>query len=192
MDGRSGASGLNLIERAREYDHRESLPPEEYEALMSLGADLANSSIYDAQCFILGSYHPDKKPRLEQLRQTICDWPGGNYRAYLMEDFPDGLHPIVEFQLLADYSDHVIGVIEHDKGGFQLELGMIVLAHEFRDRFSLLKRTYPTEDEEHEKYNWMLDAGAFDLFEYYGDLWEWDETGEFDTRVDELLTDLLD
>lgn len=191
MEGGSSNDGLGLIERAREYHHRDSLPPDEFEALMKLGGALVNPANYDDQCFIIGSYHPDEKPRLEYVQQVINEWSGRNHRAYLMEDFPDDLHPIVEFRLIADYSDHIIGVFEHDEGGFQFELGMFILIDKYRGRFSLLKRTYPTKDEEREKYNWMLSKGAFTLLDYHDDLWEWSDIDEFEAEVDDLLTELL-
>ena len=190
MERRSSNDDLDLLERARRYHYRETLPPEEYEALMGLGAQLVDPSVYDAQCFILGSYASGEKERLEYVRREINQWPGGNYRGYLMEEFPDGLHPIVEFQLIADYSDYLIGICEHDSGGFQLELGMLLAITEYRGRCSLLKRKYPKK-KEHEKYNWMLGAGAFELFEYHGDLWEWHDEAEFEDAVEGVLREIL-
>lgn len=191
MVGPPDNDGLPFRERARAYHHRDSLPPEEYEALVDLIPQLVAPPAIDAQCFVLGSYDAEEKRRLEYVRRQIDEWPGGNYRAFLMEDFPDGLHPIVEFQLIADHSDHLIGVCEHDRGGFQLELGMLIAITEYRQQSSLLKRTYPTTDQEHEKYNWMLDAGAFELFDYYDALWEWSDVEEFEAQVDALLARIL-
>lgn len=159
MEDSSSPGTSGFLARAREYHHRESLSPEEYEALMELGAELVQPSTYDDQCFVLGSYDSGEKQRLEYVCQSIDGWSSGNHRAYLMEEFTDDLHPIVEFRLIADYSDHVIGVFEHDQGGFQFELGMLILIDEYRDRSTILKRTYPSENEEHDKYNWMLDRG---------------------------------
>ncbi|MDS0280368.1 hypothetical protein NDI85_21515 [Halomicroarcula sp. S1AR25-4] len=180
-----------LLKRAQGYHHRNSLPREEYEALMAMGSELANPVKYDAQFFVLGSYNPNEKPKLEYLKTEANSWPGVNCRAYLMEDLADDLHPMVQFRVIADYSDSIIAICEHDQGGFQLELGMLLALSEYQDRFHLLKRSY-SDTVEREKYNWMLDAGAFDLFDYQDRLHEWRDSAEFKAEVDTLLTDLLE
>lgn len=182
---------LTFMERAGEYHHRDSLTREEYEALMELSVELGTPSRFDTECFVLGSYEQEQKRRLNYLCQEINNWDGGNYRAYLMEKFRDDLHPIVEFKLIADYSDHLIGVCEHDQGGFQLELGMLLAITEYQERSVCLKRSYP-EPLENEKYNWMLDAGAFDLFRYHDNLWNWAGQEQFEQTVEEVLSDILD
>lgn len=180
-----------LLQRAQDYHYRESLPREEFEALMEIGAELVNPGVYDAQCFVLGSYDTPEKQRLKHVKREINDWSQANCRAYLMEDLADDLHPVVQFRIIADYSDHIIGVCEHDQGGFQLELGMLIALTRYQDRAHLLKRTYP-EDVEHERYNWMLDAGVFDLFRYDDQLSEWEDTSEFKVEVDDLLREIFD
>lgn len=192
MSGSPEDSSRGLIERAQQYHFRDSIPPEEFEALIELSSELVNPGVYDTQCFVIGSYDPGEKSRLEHVKQEVNSWPGGTHRAYLMDEFPDGVHPIIEFQLIADYSDTIIGVFEHDEGGFQLELGMFILFDKYREQFSLLKRTYATEEEEHENYNWMLSRGAFSLLDYYDSIQEWQTQDEFENEVDALLTDLLE
>lgn len=183
--------GRGLLKRAQEYHYREELPPEEYEALLEMGAELTNPGVYDSQCFILGSYSTREKQRLEYLKQQINDWSEDDYRVYLMDDLADGLHPVAKFRIIADHSDNIIGVCEHDQGGFQLELGMLLVLSEYQDCSHLLKRSY-SDSEEHEKYNWMLDAGVFDLFEYKDRMREWEDEQEFKIEAESLLTEILD
>lgn len=191
-ESKDGVPPQELLQRARERHHRDTLPPEEYEALMEMGAELVSSSTCDARCFILGSYDTEanEKQKLVYLRREIEDWDGTDCRAYLMEDFTDGLHPMVKFKLIADHSDYILGICEHDHGGFQLELGMLIALMEYFDRCHLLKRTYP-EKTERKKYNWMLDAGAFKMFDYDGRLQEWEDTREYRVEVTNLLSELL-
>lgn len=157
---------------------------------MQIGGKLANPGVFQNQCFILGSYNDPEKDRLEDLKKQINEWPGANNQAYLMEDFADGLHPIAQFQIIADMSDYVIGVCEHDQGGFQLELGMLLALSRYWDRFHLLKRDYGDEDKAH--YNWMLEAGAFELLDYQDSLREWGDISEYNVQVDDLLHEILD
>lgn len=193
MDKESNSGNLGgnqLLQKAQEYHFRETLPPEEYEALLDMGAELVNPGLYDSQVFVLGSYATGEKQRLIHLKDEVNNWQGGNCRAYLMDDFADGLHPVVKFRLIADYSDFILGICEHDQGGFQLELGMLLVLTGYQNRSHLLKRTYPTKVE-HEKYNWMLGAGAFDLFDYQNRLREWETSSEFQIEARELLNDIL-
>lgn len=196
MDQQESNDGLppqELLQRAREYHHRPTLPPKEYEALMELGAQLASPLSSESRCFILGSYDEDanEKQKLIYLKEEIENWTEVTCRAYLMEDFPDGLHPMVKFKLIADHSDYLIGICEHDHGGFQLELGMLIALTKYFDQCYLLKRTYSDEKVEHEKYNWMLDAGAFEMFDYGGRLREWENQREYRVKIATLLSELF-
>lgn len=179
-----------LLSWAREYGFRDSLTPEELETLNHFSANLLPDQAIAEQCFILGSYADGEKQRLLDIRDEIEGLDRGNYRAFLMEDFADGLNAIMKFKLICDYSDHIIGICEHDQGGFQLELGMLVAMMERFDDCHLLKRSYPAEVER-EKYNWMLDAGAFDMFDFRGRLYEWEDVDEFGKKSDILLSELL-
>lgn len=177
-----------LLQRVRQYHHKETLPPEEYEALTHLVTEVVNPGIYDKQVFIIGSYDDDEKARLMGLRHAINTVENADYRAFLMEDLPSGLHPIVSFQLIADYSDHIVGVCEHDRGGFQLELGVIIALTRYFDRSHLLKRKYPNgQDREH--FNWMLQVGVFEMFEYAGRLLEW-RPENYESKCSEFIASL--
>lgn len=196
MDGKASKNRLRpkeLLQRAQQYNYRNSLPPEEYEALTRMLPELQRPMAYDSQCFILGSYdaEAEEKQKLLYLKGEIENWTGENCRPFLMEDFPDGLHPMMKFRLIADYSDYIIGICEHDKGGFQLELGMLIVLMGYFDRCRLLKRRYPSDKEERETYNWMLDAGVFEMFEYHDRLWEWEDTREYKVEVTNVLSQVL-
>ena len=183
-----------LLQRAQKYNHRSSLPPEEYEALMGMGAELALPTHYDSQCFILGSYDTEanEKQKLLYLKQEVENWTGENCRAYLMEDFTDDLHTIIQFKLIADYSDYIIGICEHDEGGFQLEFGMLIALMDYFDRCHLLKRRYPDANRERQKYNGMLNPDVFEMFEYHDRLREWEDVREYKVEVTNLLSELFD
>lgn len=182
------------MRRAEKYDHRDTLPPEEYEALTELVFELAPRPMYDLQCFVLGSYNTDanEKQKLRDLQQTVESWTGENCRAYLMEDFTDGLHPRTKFKLIADNSDYILGVCEHDKGGFQLELGMLISHRQYLENGYLLKRRYPSEEKEREKYNYMLSVGVFEMFGYGERLREWEDTQEYEVAINKMLSEDFD
>lgn len=179
-----------LLTRAKKYSMRDSLTRDEYEALMNLGPELVCPPSYDSQTFILGSYKGKQKERLLHLKRKINTWNDGNHRAVLMTDFSDGLNAMMKFKLIADYSDHIVGVCEHDKGGFQLELGMLVAMINHFDRCHLLKRSYPSSME-YEKYNWMLNMGVFEMFDHRQSLYQWEDVSEFKSQSTTVLENIL-
>lgn len=183
----------DLPERALEYHHRDELQRGEYEALMNMGADLVGTPMSELNCLVLGSYDEEanEKQKLTYLQDEIDSRSDGYVNAYLLEDYPDGLHPKVKFQILADYSDYLVGICEHDHGGFQLELGMLITQEKYFNRSYLLKRTY-SEEKEHEKYNWMLDRGAFEMFDYAGRLRTWEDKREFRVEAATLISELFE
>lgn len=146
-------------------------------------------SLGETQVFILGSYETREKERLMFLRDQINAQSGG--RAYLMDEFSDNLHPIVQFRIIADFSDVIVGICEHDQGGFQVELGILLAVAGYLDRTHLLKRTYRDEEDEHTAFNWMLDSGVFDLFEFEGGLREWETRHQLEDEIEDLLEEIL-
>ena len=66
---------------------------------------------------------------------------------------------------------------------------MLLATTEYRERCS--PEVNLLGGKEHEKYNWMLGAGAFELFEYHGDLWEWHDEAEFEDAVEGVLGEIL-
>lgn len=189
-DGSNGGQpNTSLLQMARGYHYRDSLTNEEYEALKSLNTQLVNVSQSDGQFFILGSYENGKKGKLIDVKKAINQWPGTNCSAYLMEDFPGGLPSVVKFRLIADNSDYVIGICEDDKGGFQLELGMVIVLSEYFERTHLLKREYTGKKDE-QKYSWMLRSGVFDQFQHHDRLWEWQTPQDFAQEAASLINRL--
>lgn len=196
MDRKASKGSLRtkeILQRAQEYDFRDTLPNDEYEALTEMIPKLRLPDGYDSQCFVLGSYDTEtnEKQRLLYLQREIEKWSGENCRAFLMEDFPDELHQILQFKLIADHSDYIVGICEHDEGGFQLEFGMLVALMNYFDRFHLLKRRYPDPEKEREKYNGMLNPDVFGMFEYHDRLWEWEDQREYKVEVTNLLSQVL-
>lgn len=176
-----------LVQKAKEYHFRDVIPPEEYEALVEMLPELINPSC-ESQHLILGSYSSKKKGKLLQVKEELNTRDDTNCRGYLLEDFPDGLHPILQFKLIVEHSDSIIGVCEHDQGGFQVELGMIVALTKYFDDCWILKRTY---DDEREFYSWMLTSGVFEMFEYEDRLWEWRTDEGFETAVGDVLSKVV-
>lgn len=170
-----------------EYTHGETLSPDEYESLKTLNTELVNANRNQTSVLILGSYDRDKKPRLLYIKDSLAQSPTCN--PYLMEDFAD-LNAVVKFQLVADQSDYIVGIVEDDQGGFQLEMGMTIVLARYFNRCTVLKRTYP-EKGDRNVYNWMLQNGVFDLFDMHGRLREWGDDTPFETAAGNVVDDLI-
>ena len=94
--------------------------------------------------FILGSYRPDYRERLELIRDCINrmeDW-----FAFLMSDIK-GLEKdeeedlIAKFFFLGRWADVILLVLEHDVGGHVLELGMVSVLGRYREKtYELVRR----------------------------------------------------
>lgn len=175
------------VRRAREHHFRDEISPAEYEALLEMTSDLVGTA-HDFQHFVLGSYEPGEKEKLLHVKAKLHERADADCRGYLMDDFTDDLHPIVRFRLIADHSDSIVGVCEHDSGGFQVELGMLITFTRYFERSRLLKRSYADETEH---YSWMSSSGVFEMFEYENRLWEWRTDEEFEAAVGDLLSDVV-
>jgi hypothetical protein len=192
MSSKHSLRPQQLLQTVEDYDHRESLTQSEFEALMQMSTELARPPEYDSQCFVLGSYDENEKQRLTYLKKELSNWTGEKCRPYLMDELPDGLPPRIQFKLIADNSDYIVGICEHDAGGFQLELGILCDTPRYFDRSFLLKRSYPDKDTEHEKYNWMLSNGVFDMFDDNDRIWEWETDRQYEVEVANVISTALD
>lgn len=99
-----------------------------------------------------------------------------------MEDVPGGneiwVNNELKFRLLADVSNYMLGIAEHDRGGFMFERGMIAGNKLYRKKTYILKREYPSEAQEHDNYSAMQSEGTFLEFERAGRLFTWRDTAE--------------
>lgn len=192
MPDRSSESDLEA--RAKRHHHR-SLTPEEYEGLHHFRADWADiAAEANNRFFILGSFAEDDVDRVNELKAHINRETGDDAVAYRMDDFlPDTdlvLHPILKFKLIADDSHHILGICEHDQGGALIEHGLLIESRSYLGKTHLLKRTYPPEREK-EQYSWMQTFGVFEIFEYHGQLHEWETDSEYKQHIETLVKQLL-
>jgi len=134
-----------LTVKAEAYLHEASLSPEEYEALKQSVAEL--TPIFSAECsyFVLGSYGESEIRRLQIVKDRL------NRRrkayAFLMVDVrSEWTNTYLKFRLLADYTDVIVGVAEHDQGGFLVEQGSFTALEEYFAKTHVFKREYDMAD----------------------------------------------
>ncbi|WP_101297183.1 hypothetical protein [Halegenticoccus soli] len=131
----------DLAEKAEEYLHEASLTPEEYEALKRGVAELSPIFATGSAYFILGSYGRPEIHRLQLVKDRL-NRRADTY-AFLMVDIrKEWVNTYLKFRLLADYTDHIVGVSEHDRGGFLVEQGYFTALEEYFAKTHVLKREY--------------------------------------------------
>ncbi|NVM45395.1 MAG: hypothetical protein HWN79_10800 [Candidatus Lokiarchaeota archaeon] len=91
-------------------------------------------SIYDLiknKVFICGSYSEDTFANLQEVQKIINE--NENNLGFFEKEFRrthlENL--ILKFDLIAKFSDEIIMVIEHDKGGHMIEMGIILSFKEY-------------------------------------------------------------
>ncbi|WP_424016209.1 hypothetical protein ACOZ4N_00125 (plasmid) [Halorientalis pallida] len=186
-------SEREIAERAQGHAHQ-PLTPAEYEALMHFRAQWAELvTNAGTRFFVLGSFADADVDRVNDLKSTINDF-SADCVAYRMDDFLEdidlNLNSILKFKLIADGSDYILGVCEHDKGGQLIEHGLLIESRSYIQKARLLKRTYPP-DLEKQRYSWMQSLGVFEIFDYYGQLYEWETVPEYQSLVEGLVDDLV-
>jgi hypothetical protein len=107
-------------------------------------------SIYDLlknKVFICGSYNYDTFANLQEVQNIINE--NENNLGFFEKEFRrthlENL--ILKFDLIAKFSDDIIMVIEHDKGGHMIEMGIILSFKEYykKTRVFVLKDIDITE-----------------------------------------------
>ncbi|MEM4781615.1 MAG: hypothetical protein QXG03_08670 [Halalkalicoccus sp.] len=168
-----------LAERATEYLHERSLTPEEYEEIKRTVGELSAIFTTERTYFVLGSYG---RPEIRRL-QLVKDRLNRRDRAYafLMVDIrSEWTNTYLKFRLLADYTDAIVGVAEHGRGGFLVEQGYFTALEEYFVKTHVFKREYRgLTDEEidtgvapDDAYSGMQTA-IFDLLDEAGRLCRW-------------------
>ncbi|MFX1378539.1 MAG: hypothetical protein ACFFA4_05560 [Promethearchaeota archaeon] len=94
-------------------------------------------SVYDLnknKIFICGSYSDKTFPTLQEVQNTVNTIE--NNLAFFEKDFRrthlENL--ILKFDLIAKFSNEIIMIIEHDKGGHMIEMGIILSFKEYFEK----------------------------------------------------------
>ena len=94
-------------------------------------------SVYDLtknKIFICGSYDEETFVNLQEV-QKIVNRIENNLGFFEKEFRRTHLENLIlKFDLIAKFSDEIIMVIEHDKGGHMIEMGIILSFKEFSDK----------------------------------------------------------
>ncbi|MFX1377189.1 MAG: hypothetical protein ACFFA0_15395 [Promethearchaeota archaeon] len=97
-------------------------------------------SVYDLtknKIFICGSYSDDTFTTLQEI-QKIINTVENNLAFFEKEFRRTHLENLIfKFDLIAKFSNEIIMVIEHDKGGHMIEMGIILSFKEFLDKTKL-------------------------------------------------------
>lgn len=134
-----------LAEKANEYLHETSLTPEEYEALKQSVAELTSVFSAERSFFVLGSYGQPEIRRLQLVKDRLNRQPGAY--AFLMVDVrSEWTNTYLKFRILADYTDVIVGVVEHAQGGFLVEQGYFTALEAYFAKTHVFKREYDTLD----------------------------------------------
>lgn len=130
-----------LAAKADEYLPDTSISPEEYEALKHCVAELSPIFSADRAYFVLGSYGRPEIHRLQLVKDRLNRRT--NAYAFLMVDIrQEWVNTYLKFRLLADYTDFIVGVSEHDQGGFLVEQGYFTAIDTYFQKTHVLKREY--------------------------------------------------
>ncbi|MFX0076319.1 MAG: hypothetical protein ACFE96_12815 [Candidatus Hermodarchaeota archaeon] len=100
-------------------------------------------SVYDLlkrKIFICGSYSDDTFPNLQEVQKIINENPNnlGFFEKEFRRTHLENL--ILKFDLIAKFSDEIIMIIEHDKGGHMIEMGIILSFKEYYKKTKVFVR----------------------------------------------------
>lgn len=89
------------------------------------------------------------------------------------------------FDILCGMATHIVAVIEDFDGGYVWELGLL-FAPSYREKAWVLKRRYPDDDTEREKYDNGMSASHVKLLLTGSQAFEWTDTEELRAALDEI------
>ncbi|MHA1986332.1 MAG: hypothetical protein ACW98D_06830 [Promethearchaeota archaeon] len=94
-------------------------------------------SVYDLnknKIFICGSYSEDTFANLQEVQKIVnkIETNLGFFEKEFRRTHLENL--VLKFDLIAKFSDEIIMVIEHDKGGHMIEMGIILSFKEYTDK----------------------------------------------------------
>lgn len=182
-----------LAEKADEYLHETLLTPDEYESLKQSIAELSPIFRAERAYFVLGSYGRPEIYRLQLVKDRLNRRP--DTYAFLMVDIrSEWENTYLKFRLLADYTDYIVGVVEHDLGGFLVEQGYFTAIDEYFEKTYVLKRDYESltaDDVEtgvslEKPYSGMQTA-IFEMLDDAGRLEHWSTEEELLERAESLI-----
>ncbi|MDL5363423.1 hypothetical protein [Halalkalicoccus sp. NIPERK01] len=168
-----------MVEKAEGYLHDRLLIPEEYEALKQAVGELSAIFTTDRAYFVLGSYGRPEIYRLQLVKDRLNRRE--NAYAFLMVDIRgEWTNTYLKFRLLADYTDYIVGIAEHSRGGFLVEQGYFTALERYFAKTHVFKRDYQgldpneldTDVDPENPYSGMQTA-IFDLLDGAGRLCEW-------------------
>ena len=169
-----------ISEKATEYLHGETLSLEEYESLSNAISELTPLVQTDSTYFVLGSYGREEIRRLQLVKDKLNRRP--NSYAFLMVDIRgEWKNGVYKFRVLADFSDYIIGVVEHDQSGFLVEQGLFVAEESYFEKTHVLQREY----DDNWPYSWMQE-GIFELLECNGRLYTWKNEDELAVTAEKI------
>lgn len=130
-----------LAEKAEKYLHGRSLTPREYEGLKRSVGELSAIFTADRAYFVLGSYGRPEIYRLQLVKDRLNRREGAY--AFLMVDIRgEWTNTYLKFRLLADYTDYIVGIAEHGRGGFLVEQGYFTALEQYFAKTHVFKRDY--------------------------------------------------
>ncbi|WP_159904852.1 hypothetical protein [Salinirussus salinus] len=89
------------------------------------------------------------------------------------------------FDILCGMATHIVAVVEDFDGGYVWELGLL-FAPLYREKAWVLKRRYPDDDTEREKYDNGMGASHVELLLTGSQAYEWVDTDDLRDVVDEI------
>jgi len=105
-----------------------------------------------------------------------------------LEDQDRELQSNLKFKVIACHADAIVGIAEHDRGGFVFEQGILVDNPVLLDKTYLLRRNYPGKKNK-KKYCWMQ-TGFFSELEKRSQIYDWGLDTPFHTNAINILQDL--
>ncbi|AGN02302.1 hypothetical protein L593_11795 [Salinarchaeum sp. Harcht-Bsk1] len=175
-----------VFEQTRSLSEKETLSPEEYQAIKRAVFGEVFQGILQAETsyFVLGRYDGDEtEARLEAVTARLND--RDDAFAYLMKDVPEAWEfwP-TKFRILAERADLIVPVLEDTDGSHEWEFG-VVSGPEYRSKVHVLKREYPTEAEEHEHFD-ALPSQFVDVLDRDGRVTRWTTEAELLAALEHL------
>lgn len=186
-----------LKQLSDQYLDRELERDEVIELRRAVSQHLVPLMDHPRKILLLGSFNDDDEIHLEEIEKLLDALyrVEGTSRAhvYKMNDVPGQdmwINLDFKFRLLADIADCIVGVVEHDKGGFTFEQGILATNPDYRDKTRLLKREYDSTEEEHNHYSAMQSEGLFDELDAREQLFRWSDRAELIEGTEDIFQEL--
>ena len=187
-DGSDVSDGDDLTPELAEI----SLTPEQHQRIKNLvnGTQLDRIKGHDRRYLVVGSGDDDGAAT---RRKTVYDRLDSRRDppavAFQLEDFGLTRDEIDlwcrMFDILCDRATHIVAVIEDFDGGYVWELGLLY-APSYREIVGVLKRLYPDEEIERQRYDNGMAASHMSRLPSGDRCIEWEDVDELPEAVDEI------